>query len=72
MTFGMELPGFLRKVSCERRVSHSLDDELSISVISVASEGAHIWLRISGMSRVSRRSFPWPELVPFGRKLVAE
>lgn len=30
------------------------------------------WLKISGMYRVSQQRAPWPELVPFGRKLAAD
>ena len=30
------------------------------------------WLKVSGMYRVSQQRSPWPELVPFGRKLAAE
>jgi predicted TIM-barrel fold metal-dependent hydrolase len=29
-----------------------------------------VWLKLSGMYRASSSPFPWPELVPFGRKLV--
>jgi len=30
------------------------------------------WLKVSGMYRVSQERSPWPELIPFGRKLAAE
>jgi 2-pyrone-4,6-dicarboxylate lactonase len=30
------------------------------------------WLKVSGMYRVSQERAPWPELLPFGRKLAAE
>jgi 2-pyrone-4,6-dicarboxylate lactonase len=31
-----------------------------------------VWLKLSGMYRASTNPFPWPELIPFGRKLVED
>lgn len=30
------------------------------------------WLKISAMYRVSAGNYPWPELIPFGERLIAE
>jgi len=30
------------------------------------------WVKVSGAERVSRREAPWPDTIPFARKLVAE
>lgn len=41
------------------------------SLLSLLATG-RVWLKISAMNRVSSNPFPWPELIPFGTKLVAE
>ena len=40
-------------------------------LLSMLKSG-RVWLKLSGMYRVSQNRFPWPELVPFGRRLVVE
>ena len=32
----------------------------------------NIWVKVSGCERVSRQSSPWPDAIPFARKLVEE
>jgi len=32
----------------------------------------HVWVKVSGSERISRKSSPWPDAAPFARKLVAE
>jgi 2-pyrone-4,6-dicarboxylate lactonase len=39
-------------------------------LLSLLASG-RAWLKLSGMYRASRGPFPWPELVPFGEKLVS-
>jgi 2-pyrone-4,6-dicarboxylate lactonase len=35
-------------------------------------EQRHVWVKVSGSERISRRSAPWPDAAPFARKLVQE
>jgi 2-pyrone-4,6-dicarboxylate lactonase len=35
-------------------------------------ESKHVWVKVSGSERVSRRPAPWKDAWPFARKLVAE
>jgi len=35
-------------------------------------EKPHVWVKVSGAERASRKESPWPDAVPFARKLVAE
>ena len=32
----------------------------------------HLWVKVSGSERISRKPSPWPDAAPFARKLVAE
>lgn len=32
----------------------------------------HVWVKVSGAERISRKPSPWPDAVPFARKLVEE
>ena len=32
----------------------------------------HVWVKVSGSERISRKRSPWPDAAPFARKLVAE
>jgi 2-pyrone-4,6-dicarboxylate lactonase len=32
----------------------------------------HAWVKVSGAERISRKPSPWPDAVPFARRLVAE
>ena len=32
----------------------------------------HLWVKVSGSERISREPAPWPDAVPFARKLVAD
>lgn len=35
-------------------------------------QAKHVWVKVSGPERISKRSAPWPDALPFARKLVAE
>ena len=32
----------------------------------------HVWVKVSGSERISRKPSPWPDAAPFARKLVSE
>ncbi len=32
----------------------------------------HVWVKVSGSERISRRASPWPDAAPFARKLVEQ
>lgn len=42
-----------------------------VELLSLLSSG-RAWLKLSAMYRASPTVYPWPELIPFGEKLVAE
>ncbi len=48
-----------------------LDQEGFSLLVSLLASG-RTWLKLSAMYRASPNRFPWPELIPFGEKLVAE
>jgi 2-pyrone-4,6-dicarboxylate lactonase len=35
-------------------------------------DAEHVWVKVSGAERISRARAPWPDAIPFARKLVAE
>jgi 2-pyrone-4,6-dicarboxylate lactonase len=35
-------------------------------------DAEHVWVKVSGAERISRARSPWPDAIPFARKLVAE
>jgi 2-pyrone-4,6-dicarboxylate lactonase len=35
-------------------------------------EAKHLWVKVSGSERISREAAPWPDAVPFARKLVGD
>jgi 2-pyrone-4,6-dicarboxylate lactonase len=47
----------------------SLEQE-GFALLRALLGSGRVWLKLSGMYRASSNPFPWPELVPFGRKLV--
>jgi predicted TIM-barrel fold metal-dependent hydrolase len=49
----------------------ALEQEGFALLLSMLKSG-RVWLKLSGMYRVSQNRFPWPELVPFASKLVGE
>lgn len=51
--------------------AHGVDQEGFVELLSFLSSG-RAFLKLSAMHRVSPGVFPWPELIPFGTKLVAE
>lgn len=48
-----------------------VDQEGFSFLLSLLASG-RAWLKLSGMYRVSPNAYPWPELIPFGQKLVSE
>lgn len=47
-------------------------DQEGFALVVDMLKSKQAWLKVSGMYRVSQQRSPWPELVPFGRKLAAE
>jgi 2-pyrone-4,6-dicarboxylate lactonase len=55
------------------RVDASLGlDQSAFRQLLDLMQGERIWVKVSGCERISRRSAPWEDAVPFARKLVAE
>jgi predicted TIM-barrel fold metal-dependent hydrolase len=48
-----------------------VDQEGFSFLLSLLASGRG-WLKLSGLYRVSPDAYPWPELIPFGEKLVSE
>ena len=51
--------------------SKGLDHPDFRSLLSLLSE-KHVWVKVSGAERISRKPAPWKDAVPFARTLVAE
>ena len=51
--------------------SKGLDHPDFRSLLSLLSE-KHVWVKVSGAERISRKRAPWKDAVPFARTLVAE
>jgi 2-pyrone-4,6-dicarboxylate lactonase len=51
--------------------SRSVDQDGFVALLSLLSSG-RAFLKLSAMHRATPNVYPWPDLIPFGRKLVAE
>lgn len=47
-------------------------DQPAFSSVRSLLENRHVWVKVSGCERASRQPAPWPDAIPFARKLVEE
>jgi predicted TIM-barrel fold metal-dependent hydrolase len=51
--------------------ARGVDQDGFAELLALLSSG-RVFLKLSAMHRASRETYPWPILIPFGEKLVAE
>ena len=47
-------------------------DHADFRALLALLKNRHVWVKVSGSERISRKRTPWPDAAPFARKLVAE
>jgi 2-pyrone-4,6-dicarboxylate lactonase len=52
--------------------SQGLEQKPFRDLLSLLERNQHIYVKVSGSERASKKSAPWDDAIPFARKLVAE